>query len=372
MLLPRCFLVVLVLAWALPAAGQSGDLFVEQTPVGDESPESRNAALTEMLERVLVRVSGNAAIASQPAAADVLDAAPRLVQQYRYRNEQAGGEPVRYLWARFDGAAVERMLRDRNLPVWVQRPTVLVWLANEQNGQRQLVALENRPTSRVALLERARERGLPLQLPLMDLEDQAALTPADMWADYLQAVRSASARYPHDRILTGRLTAIGKDRWRGAWSLIGAAGSESFASPPMTFDAALQFAVDQVQDRLAARYAPVAGVGGLSGTRVRFSGVYDLPRYAALLDLIERLEPVRSAALRYADGNDMVFEFDVRGDPQNLLRALESSGRVASEPLPAAPVPPPMPPPGTAGTEQAADAPVVFVPTVDYAYRLLN
>ena len=183
MLLPRCFLVVLVLAWAVPAVGQSADLFVEQTPVGDESPETRNAALTEMLERVLVRVSGNAAIASQPAAADVLAAAPRLVQQYRYRNEQAGGEPVRYLWARFDGAAVERMLRDRNLPVWVQRPTVLVWLANEQKGQRQLVALENRPTSRVALLDRARERGLPLQLPLMDLEDQAALTPADMWAD---------------------------------------------------------------------------------------------------------------------------------------------------------------------------------------------
>jgi hypothetical protein len=373
MLKPTWFLACLLMVWVASATGQPVDLFVEQAPVENESTETRNAALSAMLERVLVRVSGNLAIAAQPAAAEVLSAAPRLVQQYRYRSVEDDGEMVRYLWARFDGAAVERMLRERNLPVWVQRPEVLLWLATEQQGQRQLVSFDRRPAAREALLARANERGLPLQLPLLDLEDQAALTPADLWADYLQAVRTASARYPHDRILTGRLTDLGKNRWRGSWSLITPTNSESFASPSMSFDATLRFAIDQVQDRLAARYAPLEGGAEGGGTQVRFSGVYDLPRYAALLDLVERLEPVRGAALRFADGEDVVFEFAVRGDPQNLLRALEASGRLAREPLPVtAPVLPVSPEADEGNNETVAETPATFVPPIDYAYRLLN
>ena len=46
-----------------------------------------------------------------------------------------------------------------------------------------------------ALRARAAYRGMPLQLPLMDLEDQAGLTPADVWSGYQPGIRQASARY---------------------------------------------------------------------------------------------------------------------------------------------------------------------------------
>ena len=126
---PRSLCVLLLCLALAPWQVLAADLFVEQAPVADEALETRNAALSQMLERVLVRVSGNAGVAGQPAAAEVLQAAPSLVQQYRYRSVDESGELVRYLWARFDQAGVERMMRERGLPVWVQRPRVLVWLA---------------------------------------------------------------------------------------------------------------------------------------------------------------------------------------------------------------------------------------------------
>ena len=363
---PRSLLCALILLLAAPTIILASDLFVEQAPIADEAVETRNAALSEMLLRVLVRVSGNSNIVSQPATAELLEAAPTLVQQYRYR--RVGEPPRRYLWARFDRAAVERMMRERNLPVWVQRPQVLVWLATERAGQRRLLSLDSAPEARDAILQRAAERGLPLQLPLMDLEDQAALTPADVWSDYLEGIRAASARYPHERILTGRLTSLGGDRWRGVWTLIGPGGSEGFPSPPAALDATLRFAVDQTQNLLAARYAPMPGIGGPDGTLVRFAGVRDLPSYGTLLALLDGLEPVRSWALRLADGDDLVFEFQLRGGPENLQRALEASGRVVSEPLPR--LSRDLPAPQTANG--AAAVPPRFATDVEYAYRLVN
>ena len=168
--------VVLAVSAFSVVAEDAGDLFVAETQVADEGSETRNTALSQLLATVLARVSGNTGIAGQPAAKDLLASAPSLVQEYRYRTEGAEDKPVRYLWARFDQSAVERMMRERNLPVWVQRPRVLLWVATERTGKRVLLNLEHEPQARAAVVGRARERGMPLQLPLMDLEDQTKLT----------------------------------------------------------------------------------------------------------------------------------------------------------------------------------------------------
>ena len=236
---------------------------------------------------------------------------------------------------------------------------------------RGLAVDRDRAVAGLVHVERAAERGLPLQLPLMDLEDQAALTTADLWSDYLPGIRAASSRYPHEQILTGRLTAAGGGQWRGFWTLIGPNGSDGFQSPAMRLPDALRFAVDQTQTRLAARYAPMSGSGTSSGVLVRFGGIYDLPRYGALLTLLDTLEPVRNAALRYVDGDDLVFELQLRGDPQDLQRSLEASGRVSAEAVPVEPMVVTPPPGDTSGNGGNPVQSVRFAPSIDLAYRLV-
>ena len=359
-----------------PHAADLDELFVAETKVADEGSETRNAALRDLLAQVLARVSGNPAIGAQPAAVELLAAAPSLVQQFRYRSVDENGELSRLLWARFDRRGIERMMRERNLPVWVQRPQVLLWSATERQGQRELLNLDALPAVRDVATSRARALGMPLQLPLMDLEDQSALAPADLWSEFQSGIRAASARYPHQVILTARFSALGNDQWRGSWTLIGRDDRPSiFQTPVQGMADTLAAGIEQAQQLLAARYAPTPGVAGASGTLVRFSDVYDLPAYGRLVVLLEGLEPVAEVALRYVRDDALVFEFNLRGDVRDLERALETTGQFAAEaaPLPrfALPVPVPkvVPPTGQVGVAEPTPVPEY---EADLYYRLLN
>lgn len=359
--------VVAALVLSVSTVAAETTLFVAETPVADEGSETRNAALSQLLASVLARVSGNTGIAGQPAAGDILAAAPSLVQQYRYRTDDADGKVVRYLWARFDQPAVERMMRERNLPVWVQRPRVLLWVATERSGKRVLLNLENQPEARAAVLARAQQRGMPLQLPLMDLEDQGKLTPADLWSDYQPGIRHASSRYPHESILIGRLSARRGKKWNGTWSLLDRDGSHSFQTPALALTDSLAFAVDQAQDRLAARYAPLSIAAGSTGALARFSAVHDLAAYARLVALLEGLDPVQQVALRGVSQDSFLFELQLRGSEQDLVRALESGGQVVAEPGPGQRVRiEPQPSMGDPGS-----GPSVVGPEADLYFRLL-
>ncbi len=340
-------LLLVLLPWLFAGAAADG-LFESETLVADEGSETRNAALSKMLADVLVRVSGNPKIGAQASAAEILQAAPTLVQQYRYRTVPGDADVVRHLWARFDRTAVQRMMRERNLPIWTQRPRVLMWVATERAGRRDMLNFDTVAAARDAALQRAQQRGMPLQLPLMDLQDQAALQPADIWSDYAAALDRASARYPHDLVVTGRLQAMAGDTWRGSWALRGA--EQDFQTAAQALPDALASAVDQIQDLLAARRAPGAIAGAPRGTRVRFSAVQDLAAYGRLVDLIEGMPPVAGLALRHVEGDRYTFELQLRGDDQTLRRALDDAPRLRAEPGLSGPLP----------------------SEVDYHYRLLH
>jgi hypothetical protein len=205
---------------------------------------------------------------------------------------------------------------------------------------------------------------MPLQLPLMDLQDQSQLTPADVWSDYRPAIRQASARYPHDLVLAGRMRARTDGKWSGEWMLIGDDAAQGFQTPPQGLPAALAFAVDQAQNLLAARYAPMPGTNRGPGTRVSFSGVGDLGAYGRLLAILEGLEPVEGLALRHVEGDRCLFEFRLRGSDQDLLRALDGDAQLAAEPGPPASLPRDATP-ANDGTLPAAP------PEADVHYRLL-
>ena len=341
---------------AMPALADEGfaDLFVDEAPVADEGNENRNAALAEMLSRVLVRVSGNPVVAGQPAAGPVLRAAPSLVQEYRYRTVEQEDGVTRVLWARFDQAAVERMMRENGLPVWRDRPVVLMWLASDRRGTRALLNPDTLPEMVGAARQRAGERGMPILLPLMDLEDQAALSAADLWSGYQTAVRQASQRYPADAILSGRLTALTGDRWRGEWLLDSGGQQREFETPPQTLDGAVAFAIDQAQNLLAAQFAPAQGPAG-GGVRVSFADVHDLAAYGRLVGILERKPVISSSMLRYANGSTVVFELRSRDGAEQLRRALDTDPELVTDLV------------GPAVVQAGGLAPVI-----DHAYRLVR
>lgn len=359
-------LLLLASPVTFPAASLPDAMFVAETAVDDEGSETRNRALSALLADVLVRVSGDAAIVSRPAAREVVAAAPSLVQRYRYLAVDAGDGTQRLLRAWFDADAVQRRMRESGLPVWTRRPRVLLWLAGERDGRRELLNLELLPEARDAVLLRSRELGMPLQLPLMDLEDQARLTPADLWAGYRQGIALASARYPHDVVLGGRVREHRDGKVSVDWTLLESETSSDFATRADGLPAGLADGVAQAQRQLASRYAPVAASVPADGTRVLVRGVDDLAAYARVLTAMSGLDPSVGRALRVAHGDNLVFELTPPVTADALRAALDGSGALIVEPPP---IGPDMPPPRADGS--LPERPFAL-PLADYHYRLAD
>lgn len=361
---PYSLLICLLLGQAMAAHAQPlDDLYAAEVAVADDSAVARNTGLRDALSRVLIRLSGSAKTAQSGVAQPVLAAAPALVQQYRYRLQEADDPatpPQRMLWARFEQTEVDRQMRQHDLPVWgAQRPRVLLWLVAEQAGRRSLVNLENDPAGRGVVVTVARDRGMPLQLPLMDLEDQSQLGAADLWNDFRERIATASERYPHDVVLSGRLRAVGAGRWNADWSLHQADGTaQGFTLDGLAWEAALAAGVNAAQDLLAERYAPSGSRDGVgSRIRVAFLEVDSLASYARLLAVLGRQQGISRYALHEVEGDRVMVDIWTNGGRDQLARGLELGNdlQVVSEIALGAPV-------------QAVGQ--ALAPVVDLSYRL--
>jgi hypothetical protein len=332
--------LLLILAVGPARAATVSGLYEAQVPAAGEDTASRNQAIGEALRHVLVKVTGRA---PAPGAAELLPQAARYVQEYRYhRDQSADGETQTNLWVRFDKTGLDRVLRDRGLPLWGNsRPGVLVWLAMERAGRRELAG--NQTPEAAAVLSYGADRGLPVQLPLMDLEDQGQLTPADLWSDYAPAVRQASARYHQPLILSGRLRQVAPDLWSTRWTLYEEEGAETFEVKAEDASGAIRSAIGQVAELLSGRYAPAGGHDGEATVRLKITGVDSLQDYARALKLVGEREVVEQVAVRSVEGDSLLLAVRARGGRDALSQVLDLVRGLSREPdlvPPVAPVGP--------------------------------
>lgn len=322
------------------AAATVSALYEAQVPATAEDTESRNTAIAAALGKVLVKLTGRD---PAPGLAALADQAPGLVQQFRYqRAVSAEGTPDLKLWVSFDKRGLERAIREQGLPLWGDsRPGVLVWLATERGAARELVSADD--VLAVAMREAAEDRGLPLQWPLLDLQDQARLTPADLWSDFSDAVAQASERYNQPLVLSGRLRQVADDHWQGRWTLYDKGNAAAFTSTGATGGQAAAAMVHQLTARLASRYVPAVRQEGPGHLLVQVDDVPGVAHFARVLKLFSDLEVVERAWLRRVEGNRLYLGVQARGDRDALAQGLELSASLQRlpdpEPVPVMPAP---------------------------------
>ncbi|MGB5726942.1 MAG: DUF2066 domain-containing protein, partial [Thiogranum sp.] len=220
-------LFALLLVSVTTHAARVDDLFQVEVTAGGRDARSRDAALGEALGQVLVRITGSTESLSKSTLKPLFKNPSRFAQQYRFREipaETPGQAEHLRLWVQFDGVALAREVREAGLPYWgSERPDVLLWLAIDDRGRRYLVSDNSGGSVARSLSQSAYRRGLPLTLPLMDLEDQRAVQFTDVWGGFVGALESASQRYRPQVILVGKLGRSGASGgWRGSWDLLGA------------------------------------------------------------------------------------------------------------------------------------------------------
>ncbi|MCQ4232822.1 DUF2066 domain-containing protein [Pseudomonas stutzeri] len=326
-LVSRFLVVCLALAASPLFAEPLRTLYQVREPVPSQQADARGEALQRAFDTLLLRLTGDAASAGKPALAELRKDPQKLISRYGYEGDS--------LVVDFDPATTERTLRQAGLALWgANRPVVLAWwLSETANGTQLLGDAQDGATT---LQAAARHRGLPLRLPLADLQEQLAATPETLGAAGAQALREPSERYAADALLTVHARE-GEEGWQARWNLwlndAHGSGQAKGDSQAAVADAVM-LAVSQY---LAPRY--VVAPGAAKELTLEVLGA-DITRFAELDKLLQPL----GGTLLSVERDRLVYR--VTASPEQLRAQLELAHlqEVPAEPAPldasAAPVAP--------------------------------
>lgn len=254
--------LALGLGMIVPATAiEDVDLFRAEVPAPDRGDATRAQALQSALAKVLVRLTGDPGVASRPAAREILSRPQTYLQQYRYVERAGAGGPY-LLEARFDPQSLQAAVSAAGLPVWSShRPSVLVWLAVDGGKGRSLVGEDDRSGVRATVYSVAEERGMPVVLPLLDLEDRRQVTASDILAGFDDVARHAAVRYATDAVLTAGAKGYRDGSWRVSWHLYSGSQTREWVTEGRTLKGAVAAGMQRLADEMARGLAARSGGG---------------------------------------------------------------------------------------------------------------
>jgi|TARA_B100000519_G_scaffold77257_1_gene66644 hypothetical protein len=172
--------------------------------VDDQSQRSQDSALKSAFKQVMIKITGNKDALQNPGVKAALRTPQAYLRSYRFDFQE--GETL-YV-AEFDKIKLNELLQREGLPLWGERrPETLLWMATEdsESGERQLLDETTPSVMREHLSAKAKERGLPLSFPLMDLTDRTTISIYDVWGRFVQSLTQASHRYSVDNVIGARV-----------------------------------------------------------------------------------------------------------------------------------------------------------------------
>jgi len=308
------------------------DLYQSQTLVQSQSDRERRNATIDGLAEVFVRASGNIQILENPIVIRTLTSnASRYVAGYRYDQTDETivvddkEMPAQRLVLDFAGEAIQRFLRNNHLPIWpANRPTSVIWLVIDSAQGRVLVDANNFPEAKLASIQSGRRRGLPtLTLPLLDLEDRAAISTSQLWRGDVEVIQKASERYQSDSTIVARLSQGSQGQWRANWTLYYQGRSIVFDSIGAELNDVIAEGIDKVAEQFAKQYSVILDGGAGKQIALQVDGVRDFAGYATMMKYLEQLAVIRRTDLIAISGNSVRMNLTIEGEMSALRNALD-------------------------------------------------
>jgi len=300
----RTFLPVTVAVLALAALALESPRAAAARPVHVYEVTVRGvdtqAAAGEAMRQALVRATGRADAATDPALSTLVANAARYVRSVR---PLTGG----VLQVTLDGDAVEREILASGHSVWdPSRPFTIVVLSPQVSG----AAADS---VRRTLDELGEARGLPVSLVPMAQSDATGAEVSN------ETLLQNAQRLGGDALLIGHSDSAGTS-WQ--WTLLTGFATESWNG---SFEAGVNGAVDAFVRVQGA--APASSEGDAV---VEVMGITTLSDYAAVERIFSVLPGIKSSGLEEANGASATYRLVIRGGADAVRRALTESTRLTA------------------------------------------
>lgn len=324
--------------WALKpsvshAAVELKELYQFRVQVSSQAPNERQQALQEALQATLLKLSGDSQLEGHPLVEQALRNVRDYVVQYGYQQDEQ-----LWLWVQFDQPQVDRLIQQAGSGIWSNlRPRLLFWLVAEDDDLSRTLLGANSEAIVVQQLRNAAERrGLPIQLPLLDLNDSMTVSIIDVWARFMDTITFASSRYTPDGIVVARfyrtdpsmITEQQPQRWSGDWTLH--IGELRWSGTVRAMDRSELGAmvVRDVTEQLAARYRIGSESDTLQDWTVTIDQLLRLEETIAAEQLLAAIPAVMDVQLVRYNGRSAQFKLRLQADPARIRQAMDLSKKL--------------------------------------------
>ncbi|QYK14686.1 DUF2066 domain-containing protein [Shewanella rhizosphaerae] len=301
--------------------------------IADRSQQVKNQALSQAMQEVVLKNTGDRAVLSAPLVAQAIAEPTAYIRQFGYQEQ--GGE--QFLQASFDHSKIISLLRQAQLPVWgKQRPLTLLWLAQENEGKRELLNDSSVLESRSLIAKISQTRGVPMLLPMMDLDDSMAISVTDVRGMFADTVAKASQRYGSDYFAMVSLDNQPDGQVSYQLSLFPANSEQPLFNPLTTqsaqvadMDAAVTAIFEAISQYYVERYA-IADSGEANSTQLTFVEITDRQQLLEIEKYLHQLSAVKSVSLTKLQGITAEFSLQLFGSEEDLYRLISLEPKIRS------------------------------------------
>ncbi len=298
--------------------------------VTSRARSERQAALKTALSAVFVKNSGLPSVLEHPLVKAQINKPEVLLTQYGY--SEVDNELI--LKANFDHKRIISTLRQAELPVWGrQRPLTLLWLSIEDEGERNILSDASELDTRSQIDLDSSNKGIPVILPIMDLDDVMKISVSDVRGMFTDVVAEASTRYRADYFAVADMDKVG-GFVRFQVSLFDKSNKGGLMQPLIHQQAEVldyQQATDQILSTLAeyfvSQYA-FADSGNSAETLLSLSGVQSMAQLVEIEAYLNQLSAIKTVSLSQFKANTVTYKLELFGDTDDLQKLLNINKRL--------------------------------------------
>jgi uncharacterized protein len=317
----RLFIVLISLIATQSFAAEVANLYQSPVPVLSQSEQERQQLAPQALQQVILKVVGDRSALDVTDLTLLLNQSNNLVQQFQYErineiNDDATQPDSLALVLKFNEESLNKLLTNLGLPIWSKsRPDVLVWLALDDGQQRTVIGAESTNYNIPSSLQLAAEqRGLPLFMPVMDLQDQTQVRFGDVWGDFSDSINLASQRYAPAVTLIARVSMKGENNSQIHWHALINEQSENWQSRG-DIQTALNAGIEELTDRLARRFTQVVSTNQYDKRlALQISNVKDYADFSRVMQYLSKLQYVSKVELESLAGEQVDVAISLKGD----------------------------------------------------------
>jgi hypothetical protein len=298
--------------------------------VASRANDVKAKALTEALAAVFLKNSGTPAVLQHPLVKSQLKQPEVLLTQYGYTEKD--GELL--LKANFDHQRIINTLRQADLPVWGrQRPLTLLWLALDEGPEKVVLADSSASELRQEIELASNNKGIPLLLPVMDLDDLMAVNVTDVRGMFVEPVAKGSERYQADYFAMADFEQQGSkinftvglfDKTRTNGVLLPLLRQQGQADD---IPAATQAVMGLLANYFVSQYA-IAATGDGNQAEVTFMGLNKMTQVVALESYLRQLSAIKSIKVSRIKNDAISYQFELFGTEEDLKRLLNIDSRL--------------------------------------------